>query len=255
MATIGTARERGRTAFTADLLQAARARLVIDGPAALSLRAVARDLGVASSAVYRYVASRDALLTLLIVEAYDAVGAACEEAASTARLAGEPPAQAWLAVGRAFRTWALANPRAFELIYGTPVPGYAAPEDTVIPATRVWAAIVGVVLDAHADGSLDPAGPDFDPEGLVDPGVLEFGAAVAAATPERASSLATRPGWSAREAVRSFTLFATLVGAVTAELFGHFHRVTADGGRAFDAILATSAAGVGLRVDLGKGAR
>jgi AcrR family transcriptional regulator len=251
MANPRTARERARATFTADLLDAARARLVVDGPAGLSLRAVARDLGVASSAVYRYVASRDALLTLLIIEAYDAVGAACEEAAAVARRAGEPPARVWLAVGRAFRAWALDNPRSYELIYGTPVPGYAAPEDTVAPATRVWAVIVGVVLDANADGSLDPSGPDFDADGLVDPGVLDFAADVAAA-PERAAALAARPGWAAQEAVRTFTLFASLLGAVTAELFGHFHRVTADGARAFDAILATAAAGVGLRVDLGR---
>lgn len=254
MTTLGSPRERARTAFMADLLDAGRARLVADGAAGLSLRAVARDLGVASSAVYRYVASRDALLTLLIIEAYDAVGAACEDAAAAAREAGEPPAQVWLAVGRAFRAWALANPRSYELIYGTPVPGYAAPQDTVAPATRVWAVIVGVVLDAHADGTLDPAGPDFDADGLADPGVMTFGAAVAG-DPGRAVALAGRPDWSEREAVRSFTLFASLLGAVTAELFGHFHRVTADGARAFDAILATAAVGVGLRVDLGSGAR
>lgn len=246
----GTPRERARAAFMADLLDAGRARLVADGPAGLSLRAVARDLGVASSAVYRYVSSRDALLTLLIIEAYDAVGTVCEDAATAARAAGEPPAQVWLAVGRAFRAWALENRRSYELIYGTPIPGYAAPQDTVAPATRVWAVIVGVVLDAHADGSLDPAGPAFDADGLADPGVLEFGARVAA-LPERAAALAARPGWSAQEAVRSFALFASLLGAVTAELFGHFHRVTADGARAFDAILATAAAGVGLRVDVG----
>ncbi len=252
MTTGGTPRERARAAFMADLLDAGRARLVADGPAALSLRAVARDLGVASSAVYRYLPSRDALLTILIVEAYDAVGAACEDAAQAARAAGEPPAQVWLAVGRAFRAWALANPRAYELIYGTPVPGYAAPQDTIVPATRLWAVVVGIVLDAHADGTLDPAGPDFDDDGLVDPGVLEFAARIAEA-PGRADALAARPGWSAQEAVRSFTLVTALLGAVTAELFGHFHRVTADGARAFDAMIATAAAGVGLRVDLGRG--
>ncbi|WP_024287080.1 TetR/AcrR family transcriptional regulator [Cellulomonas sp. KRMCY2] len=251
-ATPRTARERARATFTADLLDAARARLVADGAAGLSLRAVARDLGVASSAVYRYVASRDALLTLLIIEAYDAVGAVCEDAAAAARGRGEPPAQVWLAVGQAFRAWALTNPRSYELIYGTPVPGYAAPQDTVAPATRIWAVIIGIVLDAHADGSLEPVGPGFDAEGLVDPGALEFAAALAAA-PGRVTALADRPGWSAWEAVRSFTLFVCLVGAVTAELFGHFHKVTADPARAFDAILATAAAGGGLRVDLGRG--
>src|SRR5690606_10050030 len=80
-----TARERARAQFTEDLLAAARVRLATDGAAGLSLRAVARDLGVASSAVYRYVPSRDALLTLLILEAYDAVGAGSERAGSHTR--------------------------------------------------------------------------------------------------------------------------------------------------------------------------
>src|SRR5690606_36222763 len=61
-----TARERARAEVMAELLAAAKARLSVEGAAALSLRAVARDLGMASSAVYRYVDSRDALLTLLI---------------------------------------------------------------------------------------------------------------------------------------------------------------------------------------------
>src|SRR6478736_9694910 len=113
-----TARERARAEIMAELLTAARARLVADGAADLSLRAVARDLGMASSAVYRYVESRDALLTLLIIEAYDAVGHVAEEAA------GRPatgPAAAWLEVARAVRGWALEQPYSFELIYGTPV--------------------------------------------------------------------------------------------------------------------------------------
>src|SRR5690242_5011216 len=80
-----TARERARAQVKAELLDAARARLESDGAAGLSLRAVARDLGVASSAVYRYVESRDALLTLLIIETYDAVGAVAEQAAAHAR--------------------------------------------------------------------------------------------------------------------------------------------------------------------------
>src|SRR5690606_39111362 len=88
---VPSAREIARARFTAALLDAARARLATDGAAGLSLRAVARDLGVASSAVYRYVDSRDALLTLLVVEAYDEVGAACEAAAERARADGATP--------------------------------------------------------------------------------------------------------------------------------------------------------------------
>src|SRR3954465_9615844 len=107
------ARERARADVMAELLAAARARLVTEGAAELSLRAVARDLGMASSAVYRYVESRDALLTLLIIEAYDAVGHVAEEAAGRAE---QGPAAAWLAVARAVRGWALDQPYSFELI-------------------------------------------------------------------------------------------------------------------------------------------
>src|SRR3954447_25155203 len=88
-----TPRERARAEFMADLLAAARARVREDGAAQLSLRAVARDLGVASSAVYRYVESRDALLTALIIEAFDAAGSACERAAEQARSGGADPGQ------------------------------------------------------------------------------------------------------------------------------------------------------------------
>lgn len=243
-----TARERARAQVMADLLAAARARLETDGPAGLSLRAVARDLGVASSAVYRYVPSRDALLTELIIESYDRAGSVCEDAAAAARDRGESPAQAWLAVGRAFRGWALEDPHSYELLYGTPVPGYLAPQDTVPHALRLWAVIVGIVLDAHAAGSLRPTGPEVDGDGLLEPAVLEFGAAVAAADPARPRL--GPDGWGPAEAARSMTLFTSLIGAVTAELFGHLRGVATDLGRLFDITLATAAAGVGLHVDL-----
>ena len=71
-----TARERARAEITAEILDAARGYLATDGAPALSLRAIARDLGMASSAVYRYFKSRDELLTRLIIDAYDALGAA-----------------------------------------------------------------------------------------------------------------------------------------------------------------------------------
>lgn len=239
-----TARERARAEFTADLLAAARARLAADGAAGLSLRAVARDLGVASSAVYRYVPSRDALLTALIIEAYDAVGAACEAAEAAARAAGASPASTYLAVARAFRDWATANRGSFELVYGTPVPGYAAPRDTVPHAVRIWAVLIRIVVAAHADGSWRPTGPDIPGDGLVDPVALALSAdAVAAAGLDAGSA-----GEAA--ATRTFALFTALLGAVSAELFGHLHHVAADYARVFDVLVATTAAGAGLHVDL-----
>ena len=235
------ARERARAEVMSELLASARARLGTDGAADLSLRAVARDLGVSSSAVYRYVESRDALLTLLIVEAYDAVGQVAETAAAGARAAGSPPAQTWLAVARDVRGWALENRHSFELIYGTPVPGYQAPQDTVAAALRIWAVIVSIMLEALDDGSLTPSGPGFDPDGLVTAEVFAFAGMGAPGDV---------PDESARAVVRSFTLFASLIGALTAELFGHLHRVADDFAGVFDAMIATAAAGVGLHIDL-----
>ena len=242
-----TARERARAAFTADLLDAARVRLAEEGAAALSLRAVARDLGVASSAVYRYVPSRDALLTLLIIEAYDAVAAACETAAERSREAGAAPGEVWLATGRAFRAWALEHPHSFALVYGTPVPGYAAPADTIAHALRVWAVLVATVMDAHLAGGLHRPAPAPVPAGTVDPAALEYGRAVARATGREAALGAT--SWGEAEVVGCFTLFAALVGATTAELFGHLHNAAADLPRVFDATLVAAAAGIGLTVE------
>lgn len=233
----GTARERARAEVMAELLAAARARLVTEGAADLSLRAVARDLGMASSAVYRYVESRDALLTLLIIEAYDAVGQVAEEAMRSA----PDPAAAWLQVARAVRGWALEQRHSFELIYGTPVRGYRAPEDTVVPAVRIWGVIVGLLMRAQAEGTLRPAGPDFDPRGRVTPEVFAF---VGFDDP------ADVPDDVARIAARSATLFTSLIGAISVELFGHLHRVAGDFPRLFDVTIATAAAGVGLHVDL-----
>lgn len=240
-----TARERARAEVMAELLAAANVRLGTDGAAALSLRAIARDLGMASSAVYRYVDSRDALLTLLIIDGYTAAGTACEEAAASSRERGEGPAQVWLAVARALRAWALAHPRTYELIYGTPVPGYAAPTDTVPAATRLWAVIIAVVHDAAATGTLTPTGPEFPTAGLVTAETFGF----AGYDPASGSPAETRE--VELMIVRSFTLFSSLLGAISAELFGHFHKVTDNLAGIFDATIATTAAGVGLIVDVG----
>ena len=78
MAARRTARERVRAEITREITNAARAQLAASGAAALSLRAVARDLGMVSSAIYRYFASRDELLTALIIDGYNAIGAAVE---------------------------------------------------------------------------------------------------------------------------------------------------------------------------------
>ena len=202
-----TARERARVEITREILETGRAHLARDGAAALSLRAVARDLGMASSAVYRYVPNRDALLTLLIIDAYDAVGEQVERAAA----ACDPDDYLgrFLATCRALRTWALTHPQEYALIYGSPVPGYAAPVDTIAPATRVPAVLLSILFDQTAAGR---SAPDTPPPGDV------------------AASITSYRQFAAGQAsddllLRGLSAWATLLGSVSLELFGHLHNV------------------------------
>src|SRR3954447_23019683 len=144
-------RARVRAEMIEEITQVARRHLASDG-ADLSLRAVARDVGMVSSAVYRYFASRDELLTALIIEAYDTLGELTERsAASTRRLR---PVDRWVTAALTIRTWAVEHPHDHALLYGSPIPGYAAPADTVVPGTRVSRALLGIVHDAVADGRM-----------------------------------------------------------------------------------------------------
>src|SRR5262252_9106984 len=122
-----TARARARAELTREIKEEARRQLAEVGGNGLSLRAVARALGMVSSALYRYFPSRDDLLTALIIDAYDSLGAAAERA--VAGSGAEPGASAraqWRACCTAVRDWAIANPHEYALIYGSPVPGYQA---------------------------------------------------------------------------------------------------------------------------------
>jgi AcrR family transcriptional regulator len=130
----------------------ARRHLAAEG-ANLSLRAVARDMGMVSSALYRYFASRDDLLTALIIDAYNAVGGAVE-AADAAVFDRSDLRGRWLATARAVRSWALERPAEYALLYGSPVPGYTAPGDTIAAATRTAVVLVRILADGHAAGAI-----------------------------------------------------------------------------------------------------
>lgn len=223
-----TARERARAELTAEILAAAHRQLADVGPADLSLRAIARELEMASSAIYRYVPSRDALLTALIIEAYDAVGAAAEQAESAVDRGDH--AGRFLATARAVRAWARAHPHRYALIYGTPVPGYAAPQDTIDPAGRVGLLLAAVMADAAAAGHLDPVAPRQG-EGLLDPGAV---AALDGLEPDRQAA--------------AILVWSSLFGLISFELFGHHHKVIADGDAYFDDAVRRIATLVGLRM-------
>ncbi len=126
----GSRRERLRDATMAEIKATARRHLVASGPEALSLRAVARDMGLTAPALYRYVDSRDDLLTEVIADLYDELTASLEAARDT-----EPPGAVGprlVAASWALRTWALAHPTEFGLLFGSPLPGYAAPSEGVM---------------------------------------------------------------------------------------------------------------------------
>jgi AcrR family transcriptional regulator len=201
------ARERSRAEITRQILDTARRHLATEGASGLSLRAIARELGASSSAVYRYVASRDELLTRLIVAAYDALGAAAEIAeAAEARddLAGR-----WSAVCAAVRGWALANPNEYALIYGTPVPGYTAPPATIAPAARVSNVLLGILADAARRPAIaeDYVPPD---------GRKALAPARSIVPPEVPDALLQRGlmAWAALFGTVSFELFDQLHGIV-----------------------------------------
>lgn len=191
----------------ARITEEGRRQLARDGAAALSLRSVARELGMVSSGIYRYVASRDELLTLLIVEAYDDLGAELERALRRADRAGADPRARWRSVAGGLRSWAQERPHEYALLYGSPVPGYAAPEGTVAPATRVYSAL------AAASGQ--PAGSHR----TVPPSVADDAAGAA-----EVLGLDAGPGG----VLTAFGVWMALFGAVSFELFGHLTNVIGD---------------------------
>lgn len=147
--------DRGRD-MRARILGAAREELAEAGPGALSVRSIARRLGVAAGGLYRYVAGRDDLLTALVVEAYEGIGAAAERAAARE---GDAAAEAWVAAWLAVREHALERPHEFALVYGTPVIGYAAPARTIDAATRLITVLAQLAVDARPGGDPDLGGP------------------------------------------------------------------------------------------------
>lgn len=213
-----TARERARVEITAEILAAARERLTREGPGELSLRAVARDVGMVSSAVYRYFASRDDLLTALLLAAYNELGQAAEDADATVRNRSNH-LERWRRSCRAIRDWAVAHPGDYALLYGSPVPGYAAPEDTIAAATRVTLVLVNIAVEAHQEGTQLPPPPKGTPKRLDRTlrDAIEFLAERGIASPKDAPEVAMRVifAWSAIFGTISFELFGHLVGSVS----------------------------------------
>ncbi len=150
-----TRRERIHDNVREEVKAIARQHMAAQGTAAISLRAIARDMELSAPALYRYFPSRDDLLTALIVDAFNSQGEAMRQA--VANSPAEQPLAQVAAFMLAYRTWALANPVDFQLIYGNPIPDYHAPIDITTPAARnAMSPGVMALQDALQSGALIP---------------------------------------------------------------------------------------------------
>ncbi|WP_433529852.1 TetR/AcrR family transcriptional regulator [Micromonospora sp. CA-263727] len=228
-------RARARAEMINEIKAIARRHLAAEG-ANLSLRAVARDMGMVSSAIYRYFPSRDELLTALIVDGYHALGDAVEagdaQVTDRADLRGR-----WLAVCHAIRRWALAHPAEYALLFGSPVPGYAAPQETTVAAARTPTALIGILIEGFAAGILTDPGPD----GLPGPVQADLAALreLFAGHPEFA-------GLPEALLARGATAWIHCFGAVSFELFGQLNGVVEAREEFFDHQLRRMADLIGL---------
>jgi AcrR family transcriptional regulator len=134
------------------------------GAPALSLRAIARELGITAPAIYNYFPDRDALVTALIMDAYQTFGDS--QLAARDSVPESDPVGRLLATGLAYRQWAHQFPERYQLIFGTPIPGYEAPYDVTMPvAARSMIALVSTVEAIRKAGKLKVENfPEVSPE-------------------------------------------------------------------------------------------
>jgi AcrR family transcriptional regulator len=219
--------------MTAEILAVAREHLANEGAAALSLRSVSRDLELAPSALYRYFDGRDALLSALIMAAYESLAVEAERAADATPMGTGSDTERWVEVPRAVRRWALEHPHEWGLIFGTPVPGYEAPQDTVEPYARVAAAMARPVVEAKSAGRLRT-------DALGGAGSDELSKAVAPVAEGLSLDMPVQM------VVRFVQAWSTLVGVISLEVFGHWRNTILDPEAFFEATVRNLASEIGL---------
>ncbi|MFD4867189.1 TetR-like C-terminal domain-containing protein [Streptomyces sp. NPDC058412] len=231
--------DAARAKLTTVIKDTARGQLAELGAAGLSPEAVARAGHLAVTDVEAVFPHRDDLLTALVIDAYDASGAAMEEADETAVKAGATAGARLLAVTRALRRWSFANPAEFTLIYGSPVPGYHAPQDTVPPASRTPGVLAGIVRSALMGGELTPPRRAVPGPPLLLPAAVEaFGG-----VPEAPFSDIIE---------RGIVLWSNLIGLLVFQVFSRTHDSVRDEAAFFDYSIAVAAESIGLVVPSGE---
>lgn len=217
----------------------ARQLLVKLGAGGLSLDAVANGGGLAVAEVEAVFPHRDDLLTALVIDAYNDSAAAMERADQAAGSAGAPAGARLLAATRALRAWSFANTGEFTLIYGSPVPDYHAPQDTVPPASRTPAVLAGIVRSALEAGELTPPRRVVPGPPLLRPEAVELFGGV----PEAPFSDIVE---------RGIVLWSSLIGLLVFQVFSRTHDSVRDESAYFDFAIAVAAEGIGLVVPSGE---
>ncbi|MGW2638945.1 WHG domain-containing protein [Streptomyces sp. NPDC001348] len=209
------------------------------GAGGLSLDAVAREGGLTAADVEAVFPRRDDLLTALVIDAYNASAAVMEQADRAASDSGAPAGARLLAVTRALRRWSFAHPAEFALIYGSPVPDYHAPQDTVPPASRTPAVLAAIVRSALEAGELTPPRRTVPGPPLLLPAAVELFGGV----PEAPFSDIVE---------RGIVLWSNLVGLLVFQVFSRTHDSVRDQSAFFDFAVAVAAEGIGLVVPVGE---
>jgi AcrR family transcriptional regulator len=217
-----------RQATIAEIKALARQQLAEHGPGGLSLRAIARQMRMSSSALYRYYDSVNELITALVLDAYHSLA----DALTAARETAEDPAGQWWAICHAYRRWALDHRSDFALIFGTPVPGYHAPDETTASAAG---RATGLALAAYAAAVSAGAA---DPEGSEVPHTIQQG--------ELLPTLLADTDAPPRLAAITLAAYASLLGFLNAEIFGSLTRLVADTTQLYVAHVRTIMLGMGF---------
>jgi AcrR family transcriptional regulator len=229
-------RARLHEATATEIKAQARSLMATEGTSSINLRAVARQMGIAPSALYRYFPSRDAILTALVKDAYDAVGEAVEQA--TGNAPDDDTATAMLAAVHAFRRWALEHPQEYALIYGTPVPDYRAPAaETLEPAMRTNYVLLGQLVKACGRGLVTVPPPESVPEPV-------------RALLRRLSDDEVKGALGLAPEVWAIAMqfWLVLYGAINAEVFGHYPAPFGDdAGLFFDHTMRRALAVIGVK--------
>jgi AcrR family transcriptional regulator len=133
--------------------EAAWNQITEEGAPALSLRAIARALQITAPAIYHYFPDRDALVTALIVDAFTSFGDWQLEARDS--VSEQDHIHRMRVIGLAYRDWAHTFPQRYQLIFGTPIPGYRGPMEKIFPSSaRSLSALVSVVEGVRLAGKL-----------------------------------------------------------------------------------------------------